>query len=94
MTYGHCGFTCESQCPPHHIAIQPPPFCITVPGPVLSCSDDSCAVACSAPCCGYGGCGSGGWGAKRHFRTKGPFALLNRERLRWVHVQPKVRSTP
>ncbi|KAJ6652798.1 hypothetical protein lerEdw1_010652 [Lerista edwardsae] len=56
---GSCGFTCESQCPPHQIPIQPPPFCITVPGPILSCSNDACAVDCTAPC-GYG-CG-GGWG--------------------------------
>ncbi|KAL8184707.1 UNVERIFIED_CONTAM: hypothetical protein K2H54_025710 [Gekko kuhli] len=63
MVYGgSCGFTCESQCPPHQMCIQPPPFCVTIPGPILSCSNDTLAVDCNAPC-GYGcGGGWGGWG--------------------------------
>ncbi|KAL8184705.1 UNVERIFIED_CONTAM: hypothetical protein K2H54_025691 [Gekko kuhli] len=74
MVYGgSCGFTCESQCPPHQVFIQPPPFCVTVPGPILNCYNEPLAVDCNAPC-GYGcGGGWGGWGGYGGFGGYGGY---------------------
>ncbi|KAL8184706.1 UNVERIFIED_CONTAM: hypothetical protein K2H54_025701 [Gekko kuhli] len=77
MVYGgSCGFTCESQCPPHQMCIQPPPFCVTVPGPILNCYNEPLAVECNAPCgygCGGGWGGCGGWGGYGGFGGYGGY---------------------
>ncbi|CAI5798437.1 BetaBeta-keratin-related [Podarcis lilfordi] len=62
-----CGIntSCVSQIPPSEVVIQPPSFTLTIPGPILSASNDQVAVAQNAPCAtGYGGyCGYGGYGS-------------------------------
>ncbi|XP_062821281.1 keratin-associated protein 6-3-like [Anolis carolinensis] len=63
--WGNCGFgcnvACESQGPPSEVCVQPPTYCVTMPGAILHCDTTPCAVYTTTPC-GYGGCGYGGWG--------------------------------
>uniref|UniRef100_A0ACB8G807 Uncharacterized protein n=1 Tax=Sphaerodactylus townsendi TaxID=933632 RepID=A0ACB8G807_9SAUR len=47
-----CGIntSCVSQIPPSEVIIHPPPFSITIPGPILSASPEPVAVTANNPC--------------------------------------------
>uniref|UniRef100_A0A670ZBK5 Keratin n=1 Tax=Pseudonaja textilis TaxID=8673 RepID=A0A670ZBK5_PSETE len=54
---------CINQVPPSEIVIQPPPFVVTIPGPILSASCEPVAVGGYSACAGgYGGYLGGGGG--------------------------------
>ncbi|XP_060117062.1 feather keratin B-4-like [Heteronotia binoei] len=55
---------CVTQLPPSEMLIQPPPSCVTIPGPVLSASCESVRVAGYSACVGGGSLGSGRLGRR------------------------------
>ncbi|KAK9391018.1 glycine-rich cell wall structural protein-like [Crotalus adamanteus] len=50
---------CYASCPPSTVAIQPPPFVLTIPGPALFCPNQLLQITQHNPCA-RGGMGVGG----------------------------------
>ncbi|KAK9391012.1 KRTAP12-2: Keratin-associated protein 12-2 [Crotalus adamanteus] len=41
---------CSFNCPPTTVTIQPPPFCLSIPGPSLHCPDQPLCIEQCNPC--------------------------------------------
>uniref|UniRef100_A0A8D0HLI7 Uncharacterized protein n=1 Tax=Sphenodon punctatus TaxID=8508 RepID=A0A8D0HLI7_SPHPU len=61
---GPVNTSCVSQIPATQMTVQPPCFCITIPGPIMSASCDPVAVGGNTPCA-RGSYGSSGYGVCR-----------------------------
>ncbi|KAH0619757.1 hypothetical protein JD844_025953, partial [Phrynosoma platyrhinos] len=54
--------SCINQVPSSEVVIQPPPFSVTIPGPILAASGEPVAVGGNAPCSLRGVGIAGGFG--------------------------------